>query len=170
MEHLLQDYAFRWICQVGRNNRVVLFLQAKRKTRTTPRPEQSVRAWASSRVARGGGGGVQSGPCVVKTARIGCEGPRSVATPQQCQREIGRHRANVRRVQGGVTGGAMVDEEGALRLLAGIFVQAAKDALAGDVGAARWLALNDIPPSSWRFVAKVTATPKKTYRPHRAAA
>ena len=64
----------------------------------------------------------------------------------------------------------MVDEEGAQRLAVAIFVQAAKDALAGDVCAARWLHINEIPPSSWPLVAKVTAAPKKPYRPHRAAA
>ena len=64
----------------------------------------------------------------------------------------------------------MLDEETAVRLLVAIFRQAAADALAGDVGAARWLQLNDVPPSSWPMVAKVTATPPKPYKPHRAAA
>ena len=61
MNHISWVGVGREISVGGEKNRLVLFLQAKRKTRTTPRPEQSVRAWASSRVARGGGGGVQSG-------------------------------------------------------------------------------------------------------------
>ena len=109
----------------------------------------------------------------MKTARIGCEGPRSVATPQQCQREIGRHRANVRRVRGGHGGGNVSyirDDAAAVALLVGVYVQAAHDALAGDDAAAAWLHINEIPPSTWPMVAKVTATPPKPYKPHRAAA
>ena len=89
-------------------------------------------------------------------------GPRSVATPQQCQRDINSPRANVERA-GGVTGGTMavnLDDDAAARLAVAIFAQAAVDALAGDDAAARWLHINEVPPSSWRRVAAVKVTPK----------
>ena len=63
-----------------------------------------------------------------------------------------------------------IDEAGAMRLLCGIFAQAARDALAGNDAAARWLSLNDVPPTSWRLVAKVNATPKKVPKRHLQAA